>query len=93
MAIWSCHIDCFKSQYYKALAGHRLFVADTVERIRKRVQVLLHSCNTMSLEDVETGTLGKFGKIQRWVEWVEWITKPPAWVELPAKKNGWRRKS
>ena len=47
----------------------------------------------MSLEDVETGTLGKFGKIQRWVEWVEWITNPPAWAELPAKKNDWRRKS
>ena len=65
MKIWSRHIDCFKRQYVKSFAGNRLFGEDKVEKINKRVQVFLHSCNTTSLEDVETGALAEFGEIQR----------------------------
>ena len=56
-----CHIDCFEHQYEKAFSEYRLFVADIVDIIHKRVQVFLHLGNTTSLEDVDTGALAEFG--------------------------------
>ena len=43
IATWSCHIDRFERQYDKASARQRIFGADIVEIIHKRVQVFLHS--------------------------------------------------
>ena len=65
LATWPCHIDFFKRQYDKAFAGHRLFGLEIVDRIHKHVQVFLHSCNTTSLDGVETGYLAEFGALQR----------------------------
>ena len=64
MDTWPCHIDHFERQYDKAFAGHRLFGVDTVDRIHKRVQVFLHSCNTTSLGDVEKGALVDFVELE-----------------------------
>ena len=65
MEPWPHHVDRFKHQYNKAFAGHRLFGADIVDCIHKRVQLFLHSCNTTSLEDVESGALAESGEMQR----------------------------
>ena len=90
---WPHNINCFESQYDKAFAGHDLFRADIVDRIHMRVHVLMHSCNTMSLEDVEIVTLEEFGEIQRQVARVECITTTPTWVDLTTQKNYGMRKS
>ena len=79
MATWPGHIDRFKCQYDKSIVGDRLFGADTVNRIHKRVQVFLHLCNTTSLEDVDTGALTEFRELQGQVERSECITTP-VWV-------------
>ena len=50
------------------------------ERINKRVQVFLHSCNTTAIEDVESGALEDFWGLQKRVERGEWMTSMPAWV-------------
>ena len=63
MASWPCHIDRFERKYDKIFSGHRLFGEEIVVRIHKRVQVFLHSCNTMPLEDVETGALAESGEL------------------------------
>ena len=39
-----------------------------MDRIHKRVQVLLHSCNTTDIEEVESGALAEFSGIQKKVE-------------------------
>ena len=57
MRTWPCHIDRFGRQYDKASAKDPLFGADLMDRIHKRVQVFLHSCNTNDIEDVDLGTL------------------------------------
>ena len=57
MASWTRHIDRFKRQYDKDFAREPLFGADMMDRIHKRVQVFLHSCNTTSIEEVESGAL------------------------------------
>ena len=48
-----------------------------MDRIHKRVQVSLHTSNTTSLEDVETGALEEYRELKRQVERGEWITPPP----------------
>ena len=93
MATWPRHINRFERQYDKDFVGHRLFGSDIVDRIHKRVQVFLHSFNTTSLKDVESGSLVEFVELQRWVERCEWITTTPAWVEIPAQRSDGRRKS
>ena len=65
MEMWPRHHDRFEHQYYKAFVGHPFFGADLIDCIYKRVQVLLHSCNTPSIEDVELGALAEFGGIQK----------------------------
>ena len=49
MALWPRHIDRFGRQYDKAFARGPLFGADLMDRIHKRVQVFLHSCNTTAI--------------------------------------------
>ena len=44
MGLWTRHIDRFERQNDKAFARYPLFGADLMDQIRKRVQVLLHSC-------------------------------------------------
>ena len=55
MVLWPRHIDRFERQYDKAFARDPLFGADLMDRIHKRVQVFLHSCNTTAIEEVESG--------------------------------------
>ena len=64
-----------------------------MERIHKRLQLFLHSCNTTTLEDMETRALAYFGELHRRVERGGWITTTPSWVERPSKKNNGSRKS
>ena len=61
--------------------------------IHKRVHVLLHSCDTSEIEEVESGALAEFGGLQKKVERGEWLTLMPVWVERPAKKEEGRKKS
>ena len=65
MVAWMLHIDRFERQYDKAFVRYPLFGADLMDRIHKRVQVFLHSCNTTSIEDVESGALLEFGGIRK----------------------------
>ena len=62
---WMRHIYQFKWQYDKAFARNPLFGADLMDRIHKRVQVFLHSCNTTAIYDVESGALAEFGGLQK----------------------------
>ena len=39
-----------------------------MDRIHKRVQVFLNSCNTTAIEDVESGALEEFWGLQNRVE-------------------------
>ena len=87
MAFWPRHIDRFNQQYDKAFARDHIFGADLMDRIHKRVQVFLHSCNTTSIEEVESGALADFGGLQKRVERGEWLTSTPVWVERPAPKE------
>ena len=57
MASWPRHIDRFDWKYDKSFAGYPPFGADLMDRIHKCVQVFLHSCNTTSIEEVESGAL------------------------------------
>ena len=68
MGTWPRHIDRFNRQYDKAFARDTLFGTYFMDRIHKRVQVFLHSCNTNAIEDVESGSLAEFGGIQNKVE-------------------------
>ena len=77
MEKWPRHIYGFEPQYAKAFAGQRLFRAYITDRIHKQVKVFLHSCNTMSLEDVETGELAEFEELQRQAERGGCINPPP----------------
>ena len=54
------HIDRFEEQYDKAFARDPLFGADLTDMVHKRVQVFLHSCNTMSIEGVDLRALEEF---------------------------------
>ena len=53
MASWPRHIDRFERQYDKAFARDPLFGENLMDRIHKRVQVFLHSCNKAAIEEVE----------------------------------------
>ena len=68
MGMWLRHIDRFDRQYNKTFAKDSLFGEDLMDRIHKRVQVFLHSCNTTAIEDVEPGALTEFGGLQKNVE-------------------------
>ena len=69
MGTWPHHIDRFERQYDKAFARDPLFGADLMDRIHKCVQVFLHSCNTTSIEEVESGDLeGKEDYRRGWKE-------------------------
>ena len=68
MGTWPRHIDRFKWQYNKAFVRDPLFGADLMDIIHKRVQVLLHSCNTTAIEDVDPGALAEFGGLQKKLE-------------------------
>ena len=58
-----------------------------MDRIHKRVHVFLHSCNTTTIEDVESGDLEEFGGIKKQVERGEWLNSKPVWVDMPAQKE------
>ena len=68
MATWPGHTDRFKRKYDKAFSEYPLFRADLIERIHKRLQVFLHSCNTNSIKNVESEALTEFEGIQKKVE-------------------------
>ena len=65
MGTWPRHIDRFERQYDKAFVKDPLSGADLMDRIHKRVQVFLHSCNRTSIEDVDSGALADFGGLQK----------------------------
>ena len=92
MGLWPRHIDRFERQYDKAFSRDPLFGADLMDRIHKRVQVFLHSCNTTTVKEVELGSLAEFGGLQKKVERGECLTSMPVWVEKPAPKEEGRRK-
>ena len=58
---WPRHIDLFERKYDKSFAKDPLFWADLMDRIHKRVQVFLQSCNTTFIRDVGSGALVEFG--------------------------------
>ena len=91
--MWPHHIDCFEQQYDKAFARDPLYGADLIDRIHKRVQVFLHSCNMTAIEDVDSGSLIEFWGIHKKVEIGEWLTSTPVWVDRPAQKEEGLRKS
>ena len=93
MALWPCHIDRFERQYDKAFARYPIFGADLMDRIHKRVQVFLHSCNTTSIKEVESGALEEFIGMQNRIKRGEWLTSMPVWVERPASREEGRWKS
>ena len=68
MGLWTRHIERFERQYDKAFARDPLFGTDLMDRIHKRVQVFLHSCNTTEIEEVESVALADFGGLQKKVE-------------------------
>ena len=93
MGSWPRHIYHFERQYDKAFARDPLFEADLMDRIHKRVQVFLHSCNTKAIEEVNSGALAEFGGLHKRVKRGEWLTSTPVWVERPELKEEGRRKS
>ena len=68
MGSWPRHIDRFERQYDKAFTRDPLFGADLMDRIHKRVQVFLYSCNMTAAKEVESGALAEFGVLQKKVE-------------------------
>ena len=70
-----------------------LFGDELIDRIHKRVQVFLHSCNTTSIKDVELGALAEFGEIQKNVERGEWMKTTPVWVDRSTPKEEGQQKS
>ena len=87
METWPCYIDLFEQQYDNEFDGNLLFGADLVDCIHKHMKEFLHSFNTASLDDINTGMLLEFREIQRWVKRGDWITSTPTWVELPEPKE------
>ena len=74
MMSWPRHIYRFERQYEKSFTRDPLFRADLMDRIHKRVQVFLHSWNTTSIKEVESGSLAEFIVLQKRVERGEWLT-------------------
>ena len=93
MASWPRHIDRLERQYEKAFARDPIFGADLMDIIHKCVQVFLHSCNTTSIQEVESGVLEEFIGQQKMVERCEWLTSMTVWVERPAPREEGCRKS
>ena len=93
MDTWSRPFEHFKRKYGKAFMGNPLFTANMVDRIHKRVQIFLHSCNTPCLYNVVTGALLYFRELQRCVERVKWMTSIPISMELTTKKKDGGRNS
>ena len=93
METWPRHIDHFKRQYEKAFMKDPLFGAYLMDRIHKRVQVFLHSCNTTAIEDVESGALIEFSSLQKNVEKGDWLTSTTGWVDWTAPKEEVHHKS
>ena len=50
----------FERQYDKSFSKDNIFGVDIIDIIHKRLHVFLHSFNTRSLEDVDTGALAEF---------------------------------
>ena len=92
METWTRHIDRFKRQYDKSFAKDTLFGEDLMDRIHKRVQVFLHSCNTTAIEEVDTGSLTEFVGLQKKVDRGDWLTSTPRWLDWPAPKEKGLRK-
>ena len=65
MTTWLRHIDRFEKQYYNSFVKDPIFGEDLIYRIHKRVQVFLHSCNTTSIKEVESGELIEFGGLHK----------------------------
>ena len=93
MASWPRHIYRFERQYDKAFAKYPFFRVDLMDRIHKRVQVFLHSCNINAIEDMDSGALAEFGVIQKKVERGYWLTLTPQWVDWLDPKEEGRLKS
>ena len=93
MKSWPRHIDRFELQYDKDFARDPIFGTDLMDRIHKRLQVFLHSCNTTAIKEVEMGSLAEFGGLQKNMERGEWLTSTPVWVEWPEQKEEGLRKS
>ena len=58
---WPRHVDRFEHQYDTAFTRDPPFGVDLMDRIHKRVQVFLQSCNTTFIRDVWSGALVEFG--------------------------------
>ena len=93
MGLWPRHIERFERKYDKTVARDPIFGAHLMDRIYKRVNVFLHSCNTTEIEEVESGALAEFGRLQKKVEREEWLTSTPLWVERLAQKEEGCQKS
>ena len=65
MGMWPHQIDRFERQYDKAFMRDPLFRADLMDRIHKRVQVFLHYCNKIYIEDMVSGALVEFRGLQK----------------------------
>ena len=74
---WPRHIDRFERKYDKAFAKGPIFGSDLMDQIHKLVQVFSYSCNTNTIEDVESGALAEFGGLQKKLERGEWMTLTP----------------
>ena len=77
METWPRHIDRFEWQFDKAFTGRRLFGEEILDQTRKRLQVFLHRCNTISLEDINTSALLGFGEPQLRSKRGEWVIPQP----------------
>ena len=64
-----------------------------MDRIHKRVQVFLHSCNTIAIKEVDSGALLDFGGLQKKVERGGGLTSTSVWVKRPAQKEEGRQRS
>ena len=58
-----------------------------MDRIHKRVQVFLHTCNTTAIDDVESGALEEFQVLQKRVDRGKWLISMPLWVEILAPRE------
>ena len=90
---WPRHIDVFERQYVKAFANKILSGTDLIDRIPKRVQVFLHSCNKTYIKDMKSGALAEFGGLQKKVERGDWFTTTLGWVDPPTPREEGKRKS
>ena len=68
------------------------FGAYQINQMYKWVQVLLHSCNTTMLDNMEKVAMTEFGKIYSRVERGKWIIYSPIWVDMPVTKYDGKRK-